>query len=133
MNAIEQITMGQLLVGMTFIVAIIAAIQNLKKNIREGLDKMLKDRFDKIDENQKQLSQELKTNQESLSKEIRKVSMENCKNYLVTFISEAARGEIKDDVETQRFWEEYEYYIKNGGNSYVKERVEQLKAKNKLS
>lgn len=133
MNPLEQITIGQLLIGLTFIIGLVAAIQNMKKNLREALDKLLKDRFDKIDENQKQLSQELKTNQESLSKEIRKVSMENCKNYLVTFISEAARGEIKDEVETQRFWEEYEYYIKNGGNSYVKERVEQLKAKNKLS
>ena len=133
MNALEQITMGQLLVGMTFIIALIAGIQNMKKNVREGLDKMLKDRFDKIEENQKKMSDDIQKNQESLSREIRRVSMENCKNYLVTFISEAARDEIKDDVETQRFWEEYEYYIKNGGNSYVKERVEQLKAKNKLS
>lgn len=133
MNGIEQLTLGQILIALTFIVGLVAAIQNLKKNIREGLDKMMKDRFDKIDENQKKMSVDIQKNQESLSKEIHRVSMENCKNYLVTFISEAARGEIKDEVETQRFWEEYEYYIKNDGNSYVKERVEQLKAKNKLS
>ena len=35
-------------------------------------------------------------------------------------------------VEKQRFWEEYEHYIKNGGNTYIKEWTEKLKKEEKI-
>ena len=55
-----------------------------------------------------------------------------CTNYLVRFLADVERGEALDNVERQRFWETYENYIRLGGNSYIKEKVNSLKSQNKL-
>lgn len=117
----ESITLGQFAAGIALIVAIIAGVRNLKKSIKEWIETALKERFDTIDKSQKEI----------LSR-INDVDLENCKNYLVTYLSEAARGEIKDVTEQQRFWEEYEHYKSIGGNSYIKHRVEELEEKKML-
>lgn len=114
----EKITLGQLAAALTLIAAIIAAIHNIKKNIKTWFDSLLKERFDAID----------KSNEEILKK-LNNVDLENCKNYLVTFLAEVGRGEQKDETELQRFWEEYEHYQKLGGNSYIRNKVEELRGK----
>lgn len=117
----ENITLGQLSAALLFIVAIIAAAQSLKKSIKSWLNAILKERFDIIDKSQAEIIKRLDT-----------VDLENCKNYLVTFLSEVNRGEPKDETEIQRFWEEYEHYIDKGGNSYIRNKVEDLKARKLL-
>ena len=60
------------------------------------------------------------------------IDIENCKNYLVTFLAEVSRGEEKDETEIMRFWEEYGHYKNKGGNSYVHRKVEELKKRGLL-
>lgn len=58
--------------------------------------------------------------------------LDNAKNYIVPFIVKIERGEAIGDIELERFHEEYDYYIKHGGNSYIKSRVEKLQKEGKL-
>lgn len=60
------------------------------------------------------------------------LSLDNAKNYLVPFLSKVERGEPIDEIELERFHEEYAFYIEHGGNSYVKRRVDKLKQAGKL-
>lgn len=124
----EDITLGQLSAGLLFIVALVAGIQNLKSNIKKWIEESLKSRFDAIDKQNEKILEKI----DDVDRRIDKVDMENCKNYLVTFLSDERRGEVKDSTEYQRFWEEYDHYILKGGNSYIKEGVEELKAKGLL-
>lgn len=117
----ENITIGQISGALLFIIALIAALQSLKKSIKGWLDSALKDRFASLEQTQKDILKRLDT-----------VDIENCKNYLVTFLAEVARGETKDETEMQRFWEEYEHYQKLGGNSYIRNKVDELKGRKLL-
>jgi hypothetical protein len=60
------------------------------------------------------------------------LSLDNAKNYLVPFLCKVERGEPVDEIELERFHEEYAFYINHGGNSYVKSRVDKLKQAGKL-
>ena len=117
----DSITIGQAAGALALLVAIIAGVQSLKKSVKGWLDAALKDQFQQIEKTQKDILKRLDT-----------VDIENCKNYLVTFLAEVQRGEMKDETELQRFWEEYEHYQKLGGNSYIKNKVEELKGKKYL-
>lgn len=62
---------------------------------------------------------------------INKVQLDNCKNYLVQQISAADRRELSN-AEKERYWENYDTYIKLGGNSYIHSETERLKKEGKL-
>lgn len=117
----ENITLGQVAVGVAFVVALIGGYTSLKKLMTEGIEKILKDKFDGIEKTQKEILKRLDT-----------VDIENCKNYLVTFLAEVSRGERKDDTEVMRFWEEYQHYQSKGGNSYIHRKVDELKERKLL-
>lgn len=57
---------------------------------------------------------------------IKQVDMENCKNFLVSFLSKVEMGQEVDEIEKERFWEQYEHYSSSGGNGYIKKKVEVL-------
>ncbi len=62
---------------------------------------------------------------------INEVQMDNCKNYLVQQISAADRRELSQ-AEKERYYENYDKYIKLGGNSYIHSETERLKKEGKL-
>lgn len=55
-----------------------------------------------------------------------------CKNFLVRFLADIEQGQPVDEVERMRFWETYEHYRSLGQNSYIQEKVANLKAQGKL-
>ena len=146
----ENITIGQVAVGVAFLVALITGVTSLKKSIRSWIESALKDRFDSIEKSQKERLESLErtqneqfgkinkrfedivTSQNDILDRLNNVDLENCKNYLVTYLAEVARGEPKSETERLRFWEEYGYYISRGGNSYVKEETERQKKEGNL-
>lgn len=57
---------------------------------------------------------------------------EHAKNYIVRFLADVEQGEPIDQDELHCFWDNYELYKARGGNSYVHDKVEKLKAQGKL-
>lgn len=77
---------------------------------------------------------------DTLIKEVRSVEdqaynadLNSCKNFLVRFLADIEQDQPVDEVERMRFWETYHRYtVELGQNSYIKEKVANLKAQGKL-
>lgn len=124
----SNVTIGQIGLAVTFIVGLITGIKFLYANLRTGMSSLLKDEFKQLDERFRQLDERMK----KLEDRIDNVDMESCKNFLVSKITHIERNEPLGDVEQERFWEQYDYYIKHNGNSYIRHKVEQLKEDGKI-
>jgi len=111
----ENLTLKDISLAITFMVGFLGGVGFLYKSIKGFLEKIIKEQFAPFNES----IEDLKTN-------VERVDMESCKNYLVRCLGDLEHGNKLSDVEQERFWEEYEHYLKIGGNSYVKHRVEKL-------
>lgn len=118
---IDSITIGQIAAAVAFLVALIGGISTLNRNLKKYLTTVIKTELDP-----------LKASVESIAGDLKKVDKESCKNYLVRFLSDVEKGNLVDDIEKERFFEEYEHYQKIGGNGYIKHKVDGLKAKGLL-
>ena len=69
-----------------------------------------------------------------MDKKLDEVDMNACKNFLVRFLADIEQGNPIDEIEKERFYETYEHYTspRLHGNSYIKEKVEDLKKQGKL-
>ena len=122
-EAVKNITLLDISVIVLFIVGLIRGVQELKKSIKEFLEKLLADQF-------KEVNNKLTDMQSSITV----LDKQACKNFLVRYLADIERGNIIYDSERQRFWEEYDHYIKDlGENSFIKEWVARLKEEGKLS
>ena len=110
----ENLTLGQISAAVLFLTALIGGIILMVKWIRSVIVNVMKAEL------------------EPMQRQLAAVDLENCKNYLVMYLASVDRGESKDAIEEERFYEELEHYYKIGGNSYIKTKVEQLKAAGKL-
>jgi len=117
----ENFTIGEIAVALAFIVSFAGSVGYLKKNLSDWVSAAVKKEIEPM---QKDLL--------AMREESRNIDLENCKNYLVTYLANAEKGTWFDPIEQERFWEEYEHYQKCGGNSYIRQKVEKLKAENKL-
>jgi chaperonin GroEL (HSP60 family) len=106
----ENITLGDIAKWAAFLAAFGGSVAAIIRGVNKAVAKLL----------------------EPLAKQIRNVDMENCKNFLVTFLASCERGEKHDEIEMERFHEQYAHYRTLGGNSYIAEKVEKLKANGKL-
>ena len=77
-------------------------------------------------------TKDIQTRLDSQGEAIKRVDLENCKNFLVSFLSRCERGDKIDEIEKARFWEQYEHYRELGGNAYIGNKVESLKKEEKL-
>lgn len=122
-EAVKNITLLDISVIVLFVVGLIRGVQELKKSIKEFLEKLLADQF-------KEVNNKLNDMQSSINV----LDTQACKNFLVRYLADIERGNIIYDSERQRFWEEYDHYIKDlGENSFIKEWVARLKEEGKLS
>lgn len=70
---------------------------------------------------------------EEVGQQALNADLSSCKNFLVRFLADIEQGRPVDEVETTRFWETYDHYIRDlGQNSYIKEKVGKLKSAGKL-
>lgn len=106
---------------MTFLVGLFTGIGYLHKHLKDWITKSLKDQLDSID---KKI--------EGLHARIDDVDMDSCKTFLVRYLSDIEKGNPLDEIEKERFWEQYQHYSKMGGNSYIRRKVDQLTDEGKL-
>ena len=118
----EQITLGQIGTAVAFLVALITGVGALLKKMKEWISSSMKDEIDAVRQDITGLSAQLK-----------KVDTESTKNYLVSFLAKVEQDKELDEIETERFWEEFEHYTEDlKGNSYIKQKVQKLKTEGKL-
>ena len=124
----ENVTVGAIAAGVIFLVGLIAAIKSLRTSLKDGLTELLDDKFDGINEEFKGVNKKI----DKLEKKLDVVEMGSCKNYIVPYLADMDRGNIPDEIERQRFWDAYSIYVKDGGNSYIQDRVAKLQKEGKL-
>lgn len=118
----ENITLGQVVASTAFLIALIGGWVQLKKWTTTAIKEILKDELGTINE-------ELKT----LHAEIKKEDKEKTKNYLVSRLADAERGQEWSDIERQRFYEQYDHYRKDlNGNTYIETEVKHLEQTGKI-
>lgn len=120
-DTFENITVGQICAFVVFLGTLIGGIVALKKVIKSVIEGAVKDNFQNIDRSL-----------EDLKAQINDVDMNATKNFLVQFLADIEQGQPLDDIECERFWEQYGHYIKKGGNSYIHRKVDELTKKGKL-
>ena len=118
----QDLTLGVIGAGLVFFVGLIAAIKSLRSSLKDGITELLNDKFDKIDEQFESVNKKI----DNLEKKLDVVEMGSCKNYIVPYLADMERGGIPDEIERQRFWDAYAIYVKDGGNSYIQDRVAKL-------
>ena len=122
-DAVKNLTLLDISVIVLFIVGLIRGVKELKKSIKEFLQKLLEDQF-----------KEVNNKLDEMQKTITKLDTQECKNFLVRYLADVERGDYIYESEQQRFWEEYDHYIDDlHENSYIKEWVARLKKEGKLS
>lgn len=117
----ESITLGEISLAVTFVVGLIAGIGYLRSHLKDWVGQSVRDQFVTV-----------QTSIDQINRRLDDVDMENTKNFLVSVISMVEKGGWLDDIENERFWEEFEHYSSIGGNSYIKRKIEQLKADGKI-
>ena len=105
----ENITLGQILGGLTFLVSFIGALSYLSNVLKKQVNKTLKPIQDSIKE----------------------LDVSQCKNFLVRFLADIEQGNEIDEVERERAYEIYDHYTNDlKQNSYLHKRWEQLMVNN---
>lgn len=110
----EQITLGQIAIAITFIVGLLGGVGYLKTHIEEWFKKPLKEEI------------------EPINQRLDAIDLNATKNFLVRCLKDIERGVDLSEVEMERFYEQYEHYKKEGGNSYIKRCYEQLESEGKI-
>ena len=135
----EGITLGQVALFVAFLVALITGIKYLITNMKSGVTALFRDEFKSLDEKFKSLGERMEKLEKKIGdvetrmgEKIDRANIESCKNFIVGRISKVENGEALSEIEAERFWEEYDFYIKHNGNSYIKNKVEQLQKEGKL-
>jgi len=114
----EQWTLGAIAVGLAFLITLVGSIKKVISEVTLSIGKVVQNEM-----------KPLENKIDALSKKIDAVDLDGTKNFLVSKIGEIERGEHIDEITRQRVYEEYEHYIKAGGNSYIHTRFEELKKK----
>ena len=121
----QQITLGQIGLAITFIVGLISGINYIIKQVK----KWIEDLQEKISKSLSEQFESFDKKIDDLKNQVDEIDMETTKNFLVSMLSDLEKGIVWDDIETERFWEQYEHYLNRGGNTYIKTRVDKLKEK----
>lgn len=112
---------GAILATVAALVAFIKGIEYLRNKASAGIKKWLGDGF-------KPIHQKL----EELTEDTKQIRLSVCKNYIVRFLADVEQGQPVDEIERQRFYENYDLYVELGGNSYLQDKVERLRKEKKL-
>ena len=78
------------------------------------------------------LKQEVEKYSKDTKDDMKKHIMEYDKTYLTDFLSELEQGQAKTEIQKKRAYEIFEEYTRNGGNSYIHAKWEELREKNLL-
>ena len=116
-----EITLGDIGTWAAFFLTLAGSCVGIYEFVKKALKKMFAEQTKGIE-----------MHLEKQEKTIKQIDLENCKNFLVSFLAKVDKHENLDEIEVERFWEQYEHYSNIGGNSYIKNKVEKLKSSGKI-
>ncbi len=116
---------GAILATLAGLVAFLKGMEYLWKKSMGVVQKWFSE---SLEEGFKPINQKLT----ELTEDTQKLRLSVCKNYIVRFLSDLEQGQPVDEVERQRFYENYDTYISLGGNSYLRDKVERMRKEKKL-
>lgn len=114
----EKMTLEWIYDNIVFLVALCGGCYAIYRGVRRGLKKLLEEEFEALNKRIDDIEDQTKS-----------IDMETTKNFIVRFLADVEKGAMITEIETERFWEQYEHYLKMDGNSYVKEWVAKLQKK----
>lgn len=133
---VESITVGQIASFIGLVVAVGGGIAGIvawiKKPFQKRDDKMREYITATIRAEVNPLKTVLQNGLDRMDADIKTVDKEATKNYLVSVLSRIEQGGYVDEIELQRFWEQFEHYESMHGNGYIHQKVEKLKQKGLL-
>lgn len=106
--------------GDTIIVAIITVVGTIANTL---ISKKTNKKIENINDINNKLDFMRKESKEDMLKH----TIDADKTYLINFLSDLENGVPKTEVQIKRTYEIYERYVKNGGNSYVHDKREEVK------
>jgi len=118
---VENLTFGDISSTLTILVGFIGGVGYLHTKLKKWIAHSLEEQLQSIDKEMKSLQERLDN-----------VDMESCKNFLVRCLTDFERGGQISETELERFWEQYEYYSKHGGNTYISKKVAKLEHEGKI-
>lgn len=117
----QNVTLGEFSGWITLIAGLIIGTGAIYKALKNIITKMLETEFENVNKKLDDLNERIET-----------VDVETCKNFLVARLAELEKGLQMDEIEKERFYEQYDHYKEKGGNSYIKRKVDAMETEGKL-
>ena len=127
----ENITLGQIALALTFLLSISGNITSLIKNIKSPIDKKLQSALEPVNKKIDNLNNKLDDMEKEHMKKLNNLELDSIRNDLVNYMSLAEEGFITPKTKIDMY-ELYDAYCKMGGNSYVHDKWEKLKEEGKI-
>lgn len=135
----EDLTLKWVSDNIEFLLVLCAGIYAIYRGVKKGVKDMLKaefdtlgDKIDAVDTKVTELEEKVDSDNTALGAKIDELHMHNTKNFLIRYMSDVERGVLIHEAERERFSEEWDYYTKHDGNSYLKTWYNKLEAKGYL-
>lgn len=132
MEFLENITMADVSETLLWAAGILAALGVMIKVLRKILSALFESQTKQVEEKMQEVSEKIDGIERVLSDRMDRVDMESCKNFLVRCLADVERGERMAETEKERFYEQYEHYRRNDGNSYIMQKVKKLQKEGKI-
>lgn len=116
-----ELTLEDIGTALAFLVGFCGSVWAIVKGVRKAIKGLFKEQLAEINKRF-----------DTTDKSIKKIDIENCKNFLVQTLSAADKGEKLTTEERMRLAEEFEHYTQQGGNSYIKDWHSRLKREEKI-
>ena len=137
-------TIAEIITSLSVIIGALIAIEKFTKGkltqwivkpvvgpINNRID-ILEQKSNKRGKNVTTLKQEVERFRKDGKEDMKRHILEYDKTYLTDFLSDLEKGVEKTEIQKKRVYEIYEEYTKNGGNSYIHAKWEELRSKNLL-
>lgn len=98
---------------------VLAVISSITSILTTIINKSTNKKIESMSEIKTDFKKEMTETRNDFKQEMTEMKVENAKTYLTDFLSDLNNGEHKTEYQKQRASELYDFYTKNGGNSYI--------------
>lgn len=129
---LENITLGDISLAAAFLASLIGSTGYLLSKFKKWMKNEFNEQVKSISEDVENQFKTVNKDVAEIKKKLDDVDRESTKNFLVQQLAEIEKGNKWDSIEAERFWEQYGHYVQNGGNTYIKTKVEKLQREGKI-